>query len=138
MLELLVVLVIAMLALAVVTPRFAALLPGVELKNYSQQTAALLRMARSRAISQGEEVELVFDGEAKKTWISGAGRGYSWPDNIQLQLTTDYPQRTLPKQARIIFYPDGGASGGLLTVSSTSRQYRIEVNWLTGSINVHE
>ncbi|WP_232818303.1 GspH/FimT family pseudopilin [Zobellella maritima] len=135
LLELLVVLVIAMLALAVVTPRFAALLPGVELKVYSRQTAALLRLARSQAISRGEEVALNLDAEARETRV--ADNVYPWPDNIGLQLQpTNDSQAAQPPL--LVFYPDGSASGGMVIVSSSSRQYLIEVNWLTGKVNVHE
>ncbi|GAA3550294.1 GspH/FimT family protein [Zobellella aerophila] len=135
LLELLVVLVIAMLALTVVAPRFSALLPGVELKTYSQQTAALLRLARSQAIGRGEEVALTFDGETRETRMSDGV--YPWPENIQLQLPTAGPPRG-PQEKKMIFYPDGSASGGMITVSSSSRQYLIEVNWLTGRVSIHE
>lgn len=137
LLELLLVLVIAMLTLAVVAPRFVALLPGVELKTYSQQTAALLRQARSQAIGRSEDVSLTFDPAARETRISGGGKAYPWPENIQLLPTTDDMLEPLPDR-RLIFYPDGSASGGIITISSSSRQYRIAVNWLTGSITIHE
>ncbi|WP_319781375.1 GspH/FimT family pseudopilin [Oceanisphaera sp. IT1-181] len=138
LLELVVVMVIAMLALSIVAPKFAALLPGVTLKTYSQQTASLLRMARSEAIAQAQATELVFDGQARQTRILGAEQTYAWPKNIQLLFTAQNGIQANSPQPRLIFYPDGSASGGLVTLSSSSGQYRIEVNWLTGSVRTLE
>ncbi|WP_375056551.1 GspH/FimT family pseudopilin [Zobellella sp. DQSA1] len=136
LLELLVVLTISTLALAVALPRFAALLPGAELKSYSRQTAALLRLARSQAIATGEEVALLFDREARQTLLTGRPAPYPWPERIELVLSavTDSP----PAPQEMTFYPDGTSSGGTLVVAGSGQRYRIEVHWLTGRVSFHD
>lgn len=131
LLELLVVLTLSTLILAVALPRFAALLPGAELKNYSRQTAALLRLARSQAIATGEEVALVLDRQARQSRLSGRKMPYPWPEQVELRLAdTTEP----PGQPGIVFYPDGTSSGGTLVLAGSGRNYRIEVHWLTGKV----
>nr|WP_237333005.1 GspH/FimT family pseudopilin [Zobellella iuensis] len=136
MLELLVVLTISTLALAVALPRFAALLPGAELKSYSRQTAALLRLARSQAIATGEEVALVFDQAGRQTRLSGREAPYPWPERIELALEKGEESQSAPQE--IIFYPDGASSGGTLEVAGAGQRYRIAVHWLTGRVAFHD
>jgi general secretion pathway protein H len=124
-----VVLTLSTLILTVALPRFAALLPGAELKNYSRQTAALLRLARSQAIATGEEVALVLDRQARQSRLSGRKTPYPWPERVELRLA-----QTTEQQAGIVFYPDGTSSGGTLVVAGSGRNYRIEVHWLTGKV----
>nr|WP_275588093.1 GspH/FimT family protein [Oceanisphaera litoralis] len=120
--------------LAVVTPRFAALLPGAELKSYSRQTAALLRLARSQAIASGEEVTLELDSQARYSRISGQKTPSSWPE----QITVSFDDTAHARGAELVFFPDGSASGGTLQIAGRERRYRIEVHWLTGRISLHD
>ncbi len=134
LLELLVVLTLATLLMAVVTPRFAALLPGAELKSYSRQTAALLRLARSQAIASGEEVILELDSEARYSRITGQKKPSSWPE----QIAVSFDGTANARGTDLVFYPDGSASGGTLQIAGRERRYRIEVHWLTGRISLHD
>ncbi|MCF5209466.1 general secretion pathway protein GspH, partial [Pseudomonas syringae] len=34
------------------------------------------------------------------------------------------------------FYPDGGSSGGNVVVADGDRRWRIDIGWLTGSVQV--
>ena len=131
LLELLVVLTIAILALAVALPRFAALLPGAELKSYSRQTAALLRLARSQAIATGDPVILTLNTEQGHTRLSGQPRVHPWPAGVALSLSGTGTEQT---PAELTFYPDGTSSGGTLQVASENRRYRIQIDWLTGRV----
>ncbi|WP_417615068.1 GspH/FimT family pseudopilin [Oceanisphaera sp.] len=134
LLELLVVLTLASLLMTVVTPRFAALLPGAELKSYSRQTAALLRLARSQAIASGEEVMLELDPDTRSSRITGQAKPSSWPK----QIAVSFADTANDPGANLTFYPDGSASGGTLLIAGRERHYRIEVNWLTGRIRLHD
>ncbi|WMC10512.1 GspH/FimT family protein [Oceanimonas pelagia] len=134
LLELLVVLTIAVLALAVALPRFAALLPGAELKSYSRQTAALLRLARSQAIATGEPVTLTLNSEQRQTQLSGQARGHAWPAAVTLSLSGTGPLPVPDVPAGLVFYPDGASSGGTVRVAGNGRHYRIRVDWLTGRV----
>ncbi|WP_298718567.1 GspH/FimT family pseudopilin [uncultured Oceanisphaera sp.] len=134
LLELLVVLTLASLMLAVAMPRFAALLPGAELKSYSRQTAALLRLARSQAIATGDEVRVDLDPAARHSRMTGRQKVSLWPERI----TVSFNGLADNSDTGPVFYPDGSASGGTLHISGNGRHYQIEVNWLTGRISLHD
>ncbi|NHI02080.1 GspH/FimT family pseudopilin [Oceanimonas sp. MB9] len=135
LLELLVVLTIATLALAVALPRFAALLPGAELKSYSRQTAALLRLARSQALATGDTVTLTLSAEQRHTRLSGQATVYDWPDGVKLSLFDTETTLASQVHAELAFYPDGASSGGTLQLTGAGRQYRIHVDWLSGRVS---
>ncbi|NVK40234.1 MAG: GspH/FimT family pseudopilin [Oceanospirillaceae bacterium] len=150
LLELMVVLVVASLMLSLVVPRFAAVLPGVELKSYTQKTAALLRNLRSQAMAESRLVALSLDTEAHQMRVSGRDAPISVPQDIRLTLNDDGSlalgnEIVLPEAfgvseslPSIRFYPDGSSSGGDLTLSSGGGGYAIRVDWLTGQVSIDD
>ncbi|NBC88790.1 MAG: hypothetical protein GVX90_04750 [Alphaproteobacteria bacterium] len=40
------------------------------------------------------------------------------------------------RRARFRFFPDGSATGGRITLSRDERQYRIDIDWLTGRVKI--
>ncbi len=150
LLELLVVLVLATLMLSLVVPRFAAVVPGVELKSTAQKTASLLRYARSRAMAESRLITFSLDPEAHGLRLSGRDEPVLLPATLSLTLSDEgslalgneilMPQAagtSLPAPS-IRFYPGGGSSGGSLLLSGPSGRYRIEVDWLTGGVHIDD
>ncbi|MBY4678551.1 GspH/FimT family pseudopilin [Marinobacterium arenosum] len=140
LLELLIVLVIGVMVIGLVAPRFAALVPGVELKGETQKLAALLRYSRSRALAEGREIRLQLVDEPLGLQITGREQLYRWPASYQLHMepiSEDDPviSEELPA---FRFYPDGSASGGEITLGSAGQRYRINVEWLTGKVVIDE
>jgi len=150
LLELLVVLVIALMALGVVLPRFSALLPGVELKGASQQMAALLRQFRSQAIAESREITLQLvspqptteeeglspGDQPERLLLSDGKREYGVPDSVVMTYIPAQSDIYSNDTDVIRFYPDGSSTGGTLTLSDGHRQYRIEISWLTGKVSI--
>lgn len=134
LLELLVTLVIATLALSVVAPRFEALLPGVVLKGETRTVAAYLRYARSRAIASGEVSYVSMTELPPGLMVSSSPRVYEAEPMVKL--TLDGLERD--ENQVIAFYPNGGSSGGRIHLSHEGQRYRVEVNWLTGGVVIHE
>ncbi|MNC78562.1 hypothetical protein D3C75_1307990 [compost metagenome] len=56
-----------------------------------------------------------------------------WPEDFTVRLQT---ARGLG--AGFEFYPDGAASGGNILISRGQARWRIDVSWLTGSVQVLE
>lgn len=138
LLELLVSLVIASLALTLVGPRLASVVPGVQLKTETNKVAALLKHARSRAIAEGNiiGVYLKKSEESSSLRQTNSARTYRWPESIRLEV--EYKTRFRDKPNGVYFYPDGSSSGGLLTLSDGDRRFRIRVNWLTGGVRIND
>lgn len=136
LLELLVALVIASLAISIVVPRFAALIPGVEIRGETQKVSALLRLARSRAIATGEVVVLARIKDPLALEMSNEDSLYTWPSSIDLEISGS--QQTVDAAQEIAFYPNGSSSGGTVTLNSASRSYQLSVDWLSGRVTIDD
>ncbi len=137
LLELLVALVIASLAISIVVPRFAALIPGVEIRGETQKVSALLRLARSRAIASGEVVVLArIEEPIALEMTNNEDSLYIWPPSIDLEISSS--QQTVDAAQEIAFYPNGSSSGGTVTLNSASRSYQLSVDWLSGRVTIDD
>lgn len=150
LLELLVVLVLATLMLSLVVPRFAAVLPGVELKSYTQKTAALLRQLRSQAMAESRLVSFSVDPQDHALRVSHRADPIALPDDIDVTLNDDgslalgydvvvpLSNGATSGGPSIRFYPDGSSSGGRVRLTGSSGQYGIDVDWLTGRVRIDD
>lgn len=117
-------------------PRFAAMMPGAELRQTALQLAADLRGARNKSITQGMAIAVSFDSE-ERTYESGPGKLTSiWSENVQFDITVPDTMVSENEQAKILFYPDGSSTGGEVLCSTGGRSYRVKVNWLAGWVSV--
>ncbi|MDI3324152.1 GspH/FimT family pseudopilin [Pontibacterium granulatum] len=136
LLELLVTMLIAVMAITVVAPRFSALIPGVEIKGEAQKVAALLRFARSRAIAEGDVISVARLEEPAAIEVTGSSKLYTWPSSITMELTRELSQTD--DEPEIRFYPDGSSSGGVVSLKSEGLSYTVAVDWLTGRVIIND
>ena len=136
LLELLVVLVIASLAISLVGPGYQRLLPGLTLEAESRKIMAMLRHARSQAIFTGTEVSISLDAGGRDLRLSYRKQPYTLPERLTLELEEGPAQgeRSTPGAAQILFYPRGDSSGGNLRLKMDARDEVISVDWLSGRI----
>jgi general secretion pathway protein H len=121
LIELIVVLVILGLALSLVLGQGVARSPTVEFDSAVRQVTGALRLARSRAIADDRMVPVVF-----------APGGF----RLDQEATSFAPEISLSGNRLIDFTPDGGSSGGQVTLHMGSRQMEIGVDWLTGRVEL--
>lgn len=140
LLELLVVLVIASLAVSLVGPAFQRILPGLTLEAESRELMALLRHARSQAILSGSPVAVSQDVESGGLRLSYREQPHVLPERFSLTLEAGPGQVDSPGEmgwgaAQILFYPRGDSSGGRLSLAlEQGRSELIEVDWLSGRV----
>jgi general secretion pathway protein H len=136
LLELLVVLVIASLAISLVGPAFQRILPGLTLEAESRKLVALLRHARSQAILSGTPVTLSQDAESGGLRLSYREQPHVLPERFSLTLQAGPGEaETGLGEAQILFYPRGDSSGGSLSLSlEQGRSEDISVDWLSGRV----
>lgn len=136
LMELLVVLVIAGLAISLVGPAFQRLLPGLTLEAETRKLAALLRHARSQAILSGAPVAISLDAESGGLRLSYREQPYVLPEHFSLALeagpgVTDAAVGV----TQILFYPRGDSSGGSLNLAlDDGRNEAVSVDWLSGRV----
>jgi general secretion pathway protein H len=134
LLELLVVLVIASLAISLVGPAFQRLLPGLQLEAESRKLVAMLRHARSQAILSGAPVAVSQDADGALR-LSYRSQAYNLPAHLSLALTAGPGHGEVADGPQILFYPRGDSSGGSLELKQEAgRSELISVDWLSGRV----
>jgi len=93
-----------------------------------------LPKARSEAIARRRETVLTVDLEARRFQISGDQRMYRLPKDVEVKLFTAQSELINGNAGSIRFYPDGGSTGGRITLTARDRKYGVDVNWLTGQV----
>jgi general secretion pathway protein H len=113
LLEMIVVVAVMGLALALLTGAGRPKSHALEEKAAAQQVAQAMRTARGQAISQGQPVAVVLP-----------------PLPAWLAVSAEAPA------GRIVFAPDGSASGGQIVLDDDGREMTVSADWLTGNVRI--
>ena len=92
------------------------------------QIVDALRSTRARAIVSGHTATTVFDLRGLSVQAPDRPPRH-WPADLQVTLHT--AEHAGPA---VEFYPDGSSTGGNLLLANGSRRWRIDIGWLTGSV----
>ncbi len=138
LLEMLVALIIGVLLVTLVPPLLSGLGGGVELRSAARQLAAGLRSARNQAVTRQQEAVLTLDLAQHRFGVSGDPRVIALPDSVAFNLYTAQSELLDQTTGNIRFFPDGSSTGGAITVSNPKIAYRINVDWLTGAVDIVE
>jgi general secretion pathway protein H len=133
LLELLVALTIAA-ALIALTPRLMVS-GGGDLAAAADMVAAELRLARERALTRGAPAGVGFDPEGGAVLPQGAAPR-PLPSGVALALRTAAEARDALGAPGVVFFPEGGATGGEIALSRGAGVMVVEVRWLTGAVHV--
>jgi len=135
LLELLAVLVLMSAVVATAVPALVRT-GGIELQASARTLAAGLRRARSQAIQHSSREALSLDVERREFALSFEKRTRKLPGNISYTLYTARSAVESAERGAIRFFPDGGSTGGRITLSSGQRVIRVDVDWLSGRIRI--
>ena len=134
--EMVVVLALASLLLLLVPPLFSGGLSSAGLKSAAAQVAGGLRRARGRAILRGEETPLLLNVDERVLRIGEGGEALHLDTALSISLETARIEVSDPNEGAIRFYPDGSSTGGRITLARGERKRVVDVDWLTGRIQV--
>jgi general secretion pathway protein H len=137
LIEMILVLVIAGLLLAAVGPRIAAGIGGVEFHAATREIASALRAVRAKAVAERREAALTVY-IAEHAYDVDAEKRYDIPEDVEVSVYTASEQVFGGDSGAIVFYPDGSASGGRITLEYRGRKRSIDINWLTGMVEILE
>lgn len=163
LIELMVVLIVLSLGIVLLFPSFGRMSQTVELKAAVKKIASILRYYRSEAVQKGLVFQVVFDGETREIRVrpvetepvetesdkaggekseEGTARDkerYLLPEGIQVKEIKIPVSRYSSDLPVIEFYPNGGSNGGSFVLErENSKPYRIQVNFLTGVVEIKE
>lgn len=133
LLELLVALTVALILLAA-APRLVGIGAG-GLDDAISMVAGELRLARERAIADGRDAGVAFD-PAARTIRAADGGVRSLPGGVAIGLETAAEARAALGAPGVLFFPEGGSTGGVVALRRGEAAARIEVRWLTGAVYV--
>ena len=136
LIELLVVTVIMVMTYSLAAPLVSSGVTSAELKASARQLAAGLRKARSDAVARRRETVLSVDLESRRFQLSSDNRLYRFPKDVDVKLFTAQSELINGSAGSIRFFPDGGSTGGRITLTARDRKYDVDVNWLTGQVNI--
>ncbi|MFC1605850.1 GspH/FimT family pseudopilin [Pseudomonadota bacterium] len=133
--ELLVVLVIAALAMALVGTSISRSISGAEMRTAARKVAASLRYTRTHAILTKSEQVFLVDTE-KHSFQAADRQQETLPKGMNVELNTARSELTSETAGGIRFYPDGGSTGGNVRLEANGRVYQVNVAWLTGEASM--
>ncbi|MCV4282413.1 prepilin-type N-terminal cleavage/methylation domain-containing protein [Pseudomonas capsici] len=130
LMEMLVVLVLMSIAVGLVGFGLQQGLSAASERRAVGDMVEALRATRVRAIVTGQPARTVFDLR-KMTFKAPGKRLQHWPEHLHVKMQT-----AADLGSSVEFYPDGGSSGGNLTLVNGDLRWRIDIGWLTGSVQV--
>ncbi|KAA6180449.1 type II secretion system protein [Pseudomonas veronii] len=128
LLEMLVVIVLISIAAGLVGFGLQQGLRAAKERQAVGQVVEALRSTRARAIVNGTTESTVFDLRNLSVQAPDRPKKY-WPAGLQVTLHT-----AEQAGAAVDFYPDGSSTGGHVLLANGSRRWRIDIGWLTGSV----
>lgn len=135
LLELLVVFGILALMMGVVPFAYGRWAQYLDFKNTLRDVTYALRSAREHALSTNEPA--LFSADMRnKTFRSQSGKERKFPPGLEFEATTAAAASSEDQVKNIVFYPDGGSTGGILKLTAGARSVTIKVDWLTSKFEV--
>jgi len=135
LLELLVVLAIVSLLAMALPGRMTRGVDPVRAETAAKALAMDLVRTRGQAMASGRQTLFVVDPQSA-SYRAGAGAPTLLPPGTRITLLTAVQERQEGSSGAIRFFPDGGATGGQITLLSRSGlERRITVDWLTGHVS---
>ena len=135
--EVMIVMVIIALIMGLVATSMSRSVSSAEARAASRNLVASLRYTRARAIL--DKQEQVFQVNTENRTYKAPGREQvQLPEGVDVTITTARSELTSEAVAGIRFFPDGGSTGGHVELTVNEREYRVNVAWLTGEVNLEK
>lgn len=110
-------------------------LDGMRLRSEAREIAAQLRYTRAQAMATGKPQRFVIDPENRRWQAPNQHRG-TVPASLGIAFVGARQVQPKPGVGAIMFFHDGGSSGGQIRLSSGQAVWRVDVAWLTGEVQV--
>lgn len=134
LLELLIVMTIIGMIYALLPGSLFSSTSSLEVRSTARNIADTLRQARGWAIAGNKEVVFFLDLRERRYGITGEGEIRTFRDDIDVRFTTAREELRGENEGAIRFFPDGSATGGIVTVEGSQQELQIKVRWLTGQV----
>lgn len=137
LLEMLAVIVLLAIALTAVSMSVSKSLSSAKIRAVSRDLVAALRYTRGQAIVKGAQKTFDVDLDAM-TYSAPDKEPKAFPEGIEVRVLTAAQEASSERKLGIRFFPDGSSTGGNIGVISGEREWRVNVEWLTGEVALDE
>ena len=138
LIELTIVLLIIVLGFGVIGSNISSGNQSAQLKAVARDLASALRYARGQALISHKEVAVAINLAENSYGVSNRDKIYHFSDEIDLTLLIAQDEFTDEETGHIRFYADGSSSGGRVTLEWGNLTYFVDVNWLSGKIDISD
>ena len=135
LIEMLVVVAILGLMTTLILSNGFRVSPAVHARAAAQTISGALREARSQAVSSNRPVFFAID-LTNRRYRLGQGLPETLPSDLHLSLLTSQDLLASGQLGRIRFDPDGGSSGGRITITGGGQVWMVGVDWLSGHVSI--
>lgn len=136
LIELTVVLLIMVLGLSVISINISSGNQATQLKAITRDLTSAFRYARGQALISHQEVVVSINLVENNYQVSNRDKLYPFSDEIEVTVVVAQDEFKDGEIAQIRFYADGSCSGGRLTMEWGALKSIIDVNWLTGKVDI--
>ncbi len=136
LLELTVVLLVVVLGFSVIGLNLSSGNDSTEIKAAARDIVSALRYARGQALMTRQEATVTVDLSDNSYTVSGRDKRYPLPKAINLTVVTAQNELTEQGTANIRFFADGSSTGGRVTLERGQAKWKIDINWLTGQVEL--
>jgi general secretion pathway protein H len=138
LLELIVVLFIVVLGFSAIGINFSSGNDATDLKVAARDIVSALRFARGQALISHQEKTVTLDLAENTYTVSDRDKVYSIPKAIDVTVVTAQSELNGEGVGNIRFFPDGSSTGGRITLELGKAGWQIDINWLTGQIELDD
>lgn len=111
---------------------------SAELERTTRSLAAGLRFTRSRALSNNRSEAFTLDVRKREYRLPEEGGIRKLPQAVGIVFFSTRENRASRAGGVIRFFPDGGSTGGRMELSADDGRFLVNVDWLTGKVDVIE
>jgi general secretion pathway protein H len=137
LLELIVVLFIVVLGFSAIGINLSSGNDATALKVAARDIVSALRFAKGQALISHQETTVTLDLAENTYKVSGRDKIYPIPKAIDVTVVTAQSELT-EGSASIRFFADGSSTGGRVTLERGKAAWQIDINWLTGQIELED
>lgn len=136
LLELIVVLFVVVLGFAAIGLNLSPGREAAELKAAARDLVSALNYTRGQAIVMHRDEAVTLNLGDNSYAVSSRNKLYRIPAAIALTVVTAQTEAVGKGLANIRFFADGSSTGGRITLQRGNAVWKIDVNWLTGQVEL--
>ncbi|MGZ5052955.1 MAG: GspH/FimT family pseudopilin [Methylobacter sp.] len=136
LLELIVVLFVVVLGFAAIGVNLSSGREAAELKAAARDLVSALNYTRGQAIVMHRDEAVTLNLGDNSYAVSARNKLYRIPATIALTVVTAQTEVVGKGLANIRFFADGSSTGGRITLQRGNAVWKIDVNWLTGQVEL--